>query len=111
MARLFISILFIFFIVGAFGNHDASVKEDISDLLSGHESSCYENEHSSYYLGIVPEKIVTDTNLLTGTGLQKKYLSFDSHSVEVQGIRIFLEDRNLACLILKDNLFLSILLI
>lgn len=111
MGRLLICILFISFFAGVFGNYDIPVKEEasISDVQSDYGSTYYESEQDYICVGMVPEKIITDTNLLTGH--RKSYLSFDYLSIETTGIKVFLEDLNLAGLILKDNLFLSTLLI
>jgi hypothetical protein len=111
MSRL---LIFIFFCLSSFigvsGNDDMTRKDELSGGQSDHDTSAsFQEEQSFIYFGIVPEKIITDTNLLTAT--KKNFFSFDYLSQGLKDAKFFFEDSNLPYLILKDNLFLSILLI
>jgi hypothetical protein len=91
------------------GNDGGTKKEELSGIQCGHDAwASYREGRSFTYFGIVPEKIITDTNLLTGTK-KKNFFSCDYLSDGLKDVVV--EDINLPYLIQKDNLFLSILLI
>ncbi len=109
MSRLLVCILFLSFLVGVCGTNSASAQEEKSAVQSDCNPAYYQDKQDYMCFGTVPEKIITDGNLFTG--LRKSYLSLDYLSLGAKGTAAFFENVNLPCLILKDNLFLSILLI